>query len=89
MAIGGAIGGAIDPTKIYGPHVGDGQAQSATDGSPISWVMGTAWVAGTIVDLGASREFSVKDQGQGKGSGTETYHYEAHQNFSILVCESD
>lgn len=88
MAIGGLIGGAIDPTKIYGPHIGDGQAQSATDGSAISWVMGTMWVAGTIVDVGERQEFKVK-QDTGKGSGTEQYNYEAHQNFSILVCESD
>lgn len=89
MSVGGLVGGAVDPTKIYGPHVGDGQAQSATDGSPIAWVMGTAWVAGCIVDLGASQEFAVKQDTGGKGSGTEQYSYEAHQNFSILVCESD
>lgn len=88
MSIGGMVGGAVDPTKVYGPHVGDGQAQSATDGSPISWVMGTMWVAGTICDVGVRQEFAVKQQG-GKGSGTEQYSYEAHQNFSILVCESD
>lgn len=88
MAIGGMIGGAIDPTKITGPHVGDGQAQSATDGSAISWVMGTMWVAGTIVDVGKRQEFKVKQSG-GKGSGTEQYSYEAHQNFTIVVCESD
>lgn len=88
MAIGGLIGGAIDPTKITGPHIGDGQAQSATDGTPISWVMGTMWVAGTIVDVGPRQEFKVK-QDTGKGSGTEQYNYEAHQNFSIVVCESD
>lgn len=88
MAIGGLIGGAIDPTKITGPHVGDGQAQSATDGSAISWVMGTMWVAGTIVDVGKRQEFKVKQSG-GKGSGTEQYSYEAHQNFTIVVCESD
>lgn len=88
MAIGGMIGGAVDPTKMYGPHVGDGQAQSATDGAPISWVMGTMWVAGTIVDVGKRQEFKVKQSG-GKGSGTEQYSYEAHQNFTIVVCESD
>jgi hypothetical protein len=49
--------------------------------------MGTMWVAGTIVDVGQSREFKVKQSG-GKG-GPEQYSYEAHQNFSILVCESD
>ena len=86
--IGGLIGGAVDPTKMYGPHVGDGQSQSATDGAAISWVMGTAWVAGTIVDVGVRQEFPVKQSG-GKGSGTEQYSYEAHQNFTIVVCESD
>ena len=63
MAIGGAIGGAVDPTKINGPHIGDGQQQSATDGSPISWVMGTAKVAGKIVWVGERTEVKIKDSG--------------------------
>lgn len=87
MSVGGAVGGAVDPTTIKGPHIGDGQAQSATDGSPISWVMGTMWVAGTIVDVGTRREVSKKSGGKGGGPQTETY--EAHQDFVILVCESD
>jgi len=89
MAIGGMIGGIVDPTKTYGPHIGDGQAQSATDGSPIAWIMGTMWTAGTIVDVGQRREVKVKDKSQGKGGGPQSYHYEAHQSFAILVCESD
>lgn len=85
MAIGGLIGGAIDPTKINGPHIGDGQTQTATDGSPIAWVIGTAWVAGCIVQVGKRREVKVKDSGKG---GPEVSHYEAHQDFAILICES-
>lgn len=85
--IGGTIGGIVDPMKINGPHIGDGQAQSATDGTPISWVMGTMWTAGTIVDVGERRE--VKKTSGGKGGKPKTTTYEAHQDFVILVCESD
>lgn len=86
MAIGGFIGGAVDPTRINGPHLGDGQQQTATDGSPIAWVLGTALVAGTIVQVSKRREVKVKDSG-GKGGPTVS-HYEGRQDFAVLVCES-
>lgn len=86
MAIGGLIGGAVDPTKIYGPHIGQGQQQSSTDGVPIAWIQGTAKVAGCLIWAGPRREVEV-DNG-GKGSGTEQVTYEAHQSFAIMVCES-
>lgn len=85
-AIGGAIGGAIAPTHINGPQIGDGQQQTSTDGSVIAWVFGTAAIAGTIVQIGPRRQVKIKDSG--KGSGTVTSHYEAHQTFAILICES-
>lgn len=85
MAIGGFIGGAVDPTRINGPHLGDGQQQTATDGSPIAWVLGTALVAGTIVQVSTRREVKVKDSGKG---GPVVSHYEGRQDFAILVCES-
>lgn len=85
--IGGTAGGIIDPMKVRGPRIGAGQAQSATDGTPISWVMGTMWTAGTIVDVGERRE--VKKTSGGKGGKPKTTTYEAHQDFVILVCESD
>jgi hypothetical protein len=84
-AIGGFIGGVIDPTKIDGPRIGDGQQQAATDGNPIAWVMGTATVAGTIVQVGERRDVKVKDSGKG---GPEVSHHEARQDFAILICES-
>jgi hypothetical protein len=87
MAIGGTIGGYIDPTRINGPAIGDGQTQTATDGAPIAWVIGTATVAGTLVQVGPRRSQKVKDSG-GKGGGPEVSHNEAHQDFAILVCES-
>lgn len=85
MAIGGFIGGAVDPTRINSPKIGDGQAQSATDGVPIAWVQGTATVAGTIVQFSPRRQVKVKDSGKG---GPVVSHYEAHQDFAVLICES-
>ena len=85
-AIGGYIGGAIDPTIIKGPKIGDGQVQSSTDGQPIAWVMGTATVAGTIVQVSARRQIRHKDDGKGSGTVQETFT--AQQDFAILICES-
>jgi hypothetical protein len=87
MAIGGLIGGLVDPTKIQGPRIGDGQAQTATDGAPIAWVMGTAVVAGTIAQYSAKRHVQVKVSG-GKGGPPAQYQDELFQDFCILVCES-
>jgi hypothetical protein len=86
MAIGGAIGGAVAPDHIYGPKIGDGQQQSATDGAPIAWVQGTALVAGTLVQVSERRQ--IKHEDDGKGSGTVNVSYTAEQDFAILVCES-
>lgn len=86
MAIGGLIGGAIDPTKISGPHIGQGQQQTSTDGVPIAWVIGTAKVAGCLIAVGPRRE--VKVESGGKGGGPVQVTYEAHQDFAFLVCES-
>ncbi|HEU4376273.1 MAG TPA: phage tail protein [Telluria sp.] len=85
MAIGGTIGGLVDPTRINGPHLGDGQQQTATDGAPIAWVLGTALVAGTLVQVSSRREVKIKDSGKG---GPVVSHYEGRQDFAILVCES-
>jgi len=86
MAIGGAIGGAVDPTKVYGPKIGDGQQQAATDGAPIAWVQGTAMIAGTIVQVSPRRQKRHKTGGKG-GAPTQVT-YTAQQDFAILVCES-
>lgn len=86
-AIGGAIGGAISPTEIEGPRIGDGQNQSSAEGVPIAWIQGTAgFVQGNIVDKGPRRE--VKKEDDGKGSSTVAVTYEAHQDFTIMICES-
>jgi hypothetical protein len=59
--------------------------QTATDGMPIAWVMGTSTVAGTIVQYSKVREVKVQDSGKG---GPVVSHYENRQDFAILVCES-
>lgn len=85
-AIGGYIGGVIDPTQINGPHIGDGQNQSSADGVPIPWVIGTGPCVGNICMTGP--RYEVKKTEGGKGSTTETNTFESHQSFTILICES-
>lgn len=86
-AIGGMVGGAIDPTEIEGPRIGDGQNQSSAEGVPIAWIQGKAgFVQGNIVDKGPRREIRKEDDG--KGSSTVAVTYEAHQDFTIMICES-
>lgn len=85
MAIGGLVGGYVDPTKIKGPHIGQGQTQTSTTGVPIAWVQGTAKIAGTLIAVGPRREVKVSS---GKGSSTVNINYEARQDFAILICES-
>jgi hypothetical protein len=85
-AIGGYIGGVIDPTQINGPHIGEGQSQTAEDGVPIPWILGKAPCVGNICMAGP--RYEVKQTEGGKGSTTETNTFEAHQSFAILICES-
>jgi hypothetical protein len=85
MAIGGLVGGIVDPTKIDGPKIGQGQQQTSTDGAPIAWVLGTARIAGTLVQVSPRRDVKVHDSGKG---GPSVSHHEAHQDFCIQVCES-
>jgi len=87
MAIGGMIGGWIDPTQVNGPRIGDGANQSSAEGVPIPWVIGTCgWLQGNIVDRSPRRE--VKKTDDGKGSGTEVNTFEARQDVVLMVCES-
>lgn len=85
MAIGGFLGGLIDPENIKGPKIGDGQQQTSTDGQPIAWVQGVAMVAGTIVQVSKRRQIRHKEGG--KGGPTQTT-FTAQQDFAILICES-
>lgn len=85
MAIGGLIGGVIDPTVIEGPHIGDGSNQSSAEGVPIPWIIGTGLVQGNIVQKSERREVKKEDDGKG---GPVQVTYEAHQDFAIMICES-
>ena len=85
-AVGGFIGGVVDPTEIEGPRIGDGPQQSANEGQPISWILGTAgWVQGNIVQISTRREVRKEDDGKG---GPTTVTYEAHQDYCIMAAES-
>lgn len=85
-AIGGFIGGVIDPTEIKGPHIGDGPQQSSNEGVPIALILGTAgWVQGNIVQISERREVKKEDDGKG---GPVVVTYEAHQDYCIMAAES-
>lgn len=86
-AIGGFIGGVIDPTEIKGPHIGDGPQQSSNEGVPIALILGTAgWVQGNIAQISVRREVKKEDDGKG---GPVVVTYEAHQDFCVMAAESD
>ncbi len=84
--IGGLIGGAIDPTKIEGPHIGDGRPQTSNEGEPIAWILGTPdWVQGNIVQISEVREVKKEDDGKG---GPVQVTYQARQDYCIMAAES-
>lgn len=85
--LGSLAGGIIDPERIRGPSLGDGQTQLSQDGVPINIVYGTMVVTGTIIDPGKLTKVIV-EQEQGKGGGpvveTETWR----RTYAILFAES-
>ena len=64
--LGSLAGSIIDPQRIRGPSIGDGQTQLSQDGAPINIVYGTMVVIGTVCDPGKLTKVIVKEQ-QGKG----------------------
>ena len=85
-AIGGAIGGAIDPTKFYGPRLSDGMAVTAQDGIPNPWGHGTFAVGCNIIN--AFDLVEHKDTDDGKGSGQENITYTYSRSYALGICRA-
>ena len=83
-AIGGIVGGIVDPDKIYGPKLQDARTQTARDGVPIPIVYGTAAVSGSIIWAGPLVETENEDNGKG-GPVSVTYTYQ--RSYAIMICE--
>lgn len=84
-AIGSAIGGAVDPTKVYGPRLTDASTQTSKDGVICPWGYGTFPCMGNVIWQGELTERQSSDDG--KGSGTEQITYTYHRSYAIRVCE--
>lgn len=85
-AIGGMVGGAIDPERIHLPGIGDAQQQTAQAGIPRPVVYGhPAPFAGNIIDgEGKARKIKVKDKGKG---GPTVYSEKFLLTYAIRICE--
>lgn len=85
-AIGGFIGGAVDPTKVFGPRLSDATQQTAMDGVPRPYGMGTFPCTGNLIWIDPTvKEHKHKDDG--KGSGQEQITYTYTRSYAIGVCK--
>ena len=81
-AAAGTAGAIIDQALIYptvfgkpdmmGPRIDDLQIQSASEGAPVPYVLGTARVSGTIIWLGRLQEVEESTGGKGGGGGASS-----------------
>lgn len=89
-AVGGTIGGALDPAEFQGPSIGDAQNQTSQAGAPIPKVYGHPGpFAGTLIDGDPIARKITRETEQGKGSGptVETEGFIATRAF--LICEGE
>ena len=88
MAIGGMIGGAVDPDQIQGNKIGDVPAQRSQSGGAQCVILGTS-LAGNCTVMSQGPDMIVKEKTDpGKGSGTEVVNEVLYRDFTIRVCRS-
>jgi hypothetical protein len=85
-AIGGFIGGVVDPTKIYGPKLTDGMAVTAADGIPNPWGFGTFSVGCNVINSFPLKQRKKKDDGKGSGTVQITYRYT--RSYAVGICRA-
>ena len=92
LAIGGAIGGMIDPPKgpnITGPRLDDLSVQTSTYGASLGRAYGTVSVVGNIFWLEGDqlKETTTTEEQGGKGGPSQTsptYSYSAAFGVGLL-----
>lgn len=84
--IGGLIGGAISPTQIEGPRLTDGMGVTAQDGVPNPWGFGTFSTGVNVINAFDLRE--IREEDDGKGSGTEQVTYSYTRSFALGICRA-
>jgi hypothetical protein len=83
--IGSLIGNAVDPERIKGPSIGEGQTQTSREGVYRPIVLGIGCVAGNIINRGPEIIRIQKDR-QGKG-GPVIESERRYRTFAIRICE--
>jgi hypothetical protein len=84
--IGGTLGGIVDPVKIKGPRLSDGQTVTSQEGIPIPFGFGTFPVGGNIIWADELVEHQQKEGGKG-GPQTTTYTYT--RSYAVGICEGE
>lgn len=84
--IGSTLGGIVDPAKIKGPRLGDGQSVTSQEGIPIPFGFGTFPVGGNVIWADELVEHKHKEGGKG-GPQTTTYTYT--RSYAVGICEGE
>lgn len=87
-AIGSAVGGYVDPTKVQGPRLEDASAQTSTVGGIIPFGYGVFTCAGNIIWADRLVEHK-KTERVGKGGSQKNVTYTYTRSYAIGVCEGD
>jgi hypothetical protein len=85
-AIGGMVGGYIDPTKVQGPRLSDGMEVTAKDGIPNPWGFGTFAIGANVIWTAGLEEHSHTDDGKGSGMEQETFTYT--RSYALGICRA-
>src|SRR5690606_24111361 len=87
MAIGGIIGGMVDPQEVRLPGLRDIQIQRQGEGQPIVELAGTAGGAGTLIYCSDPDIRQVKEK-QGKGTSAVTVQDRVYLTFALQIGSS-
>lgn len=83
FAVGYALGGYIDPTKVYGPKLTDLKLQGSQYGAFEPIPFGKVRLAGNVI---WQTDLKSHEQSSGKGGGTKTVSTTYSASFDIEFC---
>lgn len=96
-AAAATAGAIIDQAYVYpaifgrqnsqGPRIDDFQVQTASEGSPINYLIGKGRLAGTLIWCGPVREVKNTEDVGGKGSGGTNSTFTYFNSIAIGLCE--
>lgn len=87
-AIGGAVGGMLNPQQVEGPRLTDLKVTASEYGAPIPVIYAHPRVAGTIIWCSEKREIATTES-QGKGGGPEYTSYTYEIDLLYLLSDNE